>query len=269
MHCRPPCPFDSRWDLRNARKDEFSYYLIRHESGNLVYPSVNLYDDFIGSCKKFQIVEELGKVNPLIISENLENILKKRGTEPNEDRPDDAFQLGQILFEKENYSEALNYFKLAILGHDDPRAKYQIGVMLFDDLLDSEDVKQYQDPQKAAVYIMEGLLSLDRGIGAPLGNAEIVEAAAYNLFLAYVHGYGAKMSDEKALHYLKIAAESGNTKVSLKAQTAMGLFYSSLDHFDLGKAFYWHTEACQNGSIESQGGCYHNRGDTDFTSHLV
>lgn len=50
---------------------------------------------------------------------------------------------------------------------------------------------------------MEGLLSLDRRIGAPLGNAEIVDAAAYNLFLAYIHGWGVKMSDEKALQLVK------------------------------------------------------------------
>lgn len=53
--------------------------------------------------------------------------------------------------------------------------------------------------------------------------------------------------------YLQIAAENGNTKVSVKAQTAMGLYYSSSGHFDLDKAFYWHSEACQNGSFESQG----------------
>lgn len=41
----------------------------------------------------------------------------------------------------------MKYFKRAILGYDDPRAKYQIGIMLFDNLLDSEDIKQYQDPQ--------------------------------------------------------------------------------------------------------------------------
>ncbi|KAM3176991.1 hypothetical protein ACTXT7_005410 [Hymenolepis weldensis] len=124
--------------------------------------------------------------------------------------------------------------------------------MLFDNLLDGEDVKQYQDPQRAAIYIMEGLLSLDRRIGTPLGNAEIVDAAAYNLFLAYIHGWGVKMSDEKALQYLQIAAENGNTKVSVKAQTAMGLYYSSSGHFDLDRAFYWHSQACQNGSLESQ-----------------
>ncbi|VUZ40265.1 unnamed protein product [Hymenolepis diminuta] len=124
--------------------------------------------------------------------------------------------------------------------------------MLFDNLLDGEDIRQYQDPQKAAIYIMEGLLSLDRRIGTPLGNAEIVDAAAYNLFLAYIHGWGVKMSDEKALQYLQIAAENGDTKVSVKAQTAMGLYYSSSGHFDLDKAFYWHSEACQNGSLESQ-----------------
>ena len=37
------------------------------------------------------------------------------------------------------------------------------------------------------------------------------------------------------------------------AQTILGYFYSTSDYMDLDKAFHWHTEACQNGSVESQG----------------
>lgn len=51
---------------------------------------------------------------------------------------------------------------------------------------------------------MKGLLSLDRGIGAPLGNAAIVDAAAFNLFLAHIQGWGVKSSDEKALQSVKV-----------------------------------------------------------------
>ncbi|KAM7537663.1 hypothetical protein Aperf_G00000060568 [Anoplocephala perfoliata] len=138
------------------------------------------------------------------------------------------------------------------MKYDDPRAKYQIGVMLFDNLLETEEVLQYEDPQKSAVNIMQSLLSLDRGVGAPLGNAVIVDAAAFNLFLAYIQGWGVKYSDEKGLEYLKIAATYGDTKVSVMAQTAMGYYYSSREHMDIAKAFYWHSEACRNGSFESQ-----------------
>lgn len=53
--------------------------------------------------------------------------------------------------------------------------------------------------KKRAIYIMEGLLTLDTRPGAPLVNEEIVDAAAYNLFLAYLHGRGVESSDDKAL----------------------------------------------------------------------
>uniref|UniRef100_A0A5K3F0R2 LRP2-binding protein n=1 Tax=Mesocestoides corti TaxID=53468 RepID=A0A5K3F0R2_MESCO len=101
--------------------------------------------------------------------------------------------------------------------------------------------------------MMEGLLSLDRGVGSPKGNAEIVDAAAFNLYLAYLQGWGVKQSDEKALKYLLKSARFGQTRVSVLAQTTLGYFYASPDHFDLAEAFHWHSEACHNGSIESQG----------------
>jgi len=53
--------------------------------------------------------------------------------------------------------------------------------------------------------------------------------------------------------YWLLAADDGNPKANIKAQSTLGLFYSSEDNLDLKKAFYWHTEACGNGSLESQG----------------
>lgn len=50
-----------------------------------------------------------------------------------------------------------------------------------------------------------------------------------------------------------LAADDGNPRASIKAQTALGLFYSTEDNFDLKKAFFWHSEATGNGSLESQG----------------
>ena len=54
-----------------------------------------------------------------------------------------------------------------------------------------------------------------------------------------------------------LAADGGNPKASVKAQSALGLFYSAADALDLKKSFFWHTEACGNGSLESQGYIYH------------
>lgn len=48
------------------------------------------------------------------------------------------------------------HFKNAILRSDDPRAKYQIAVMLFDDLLEGEDIKQYENSQVIKEFCITG-----------------------------------------------------------------------------------------------------------------
>ena len=50
-----------------------------------------------------------------------------------------------------------------------------------------------------------------------------------------------------------LAADDGNPKASVKAQSTLGMFYSREESADLKKAFFWHSEACGNASLESQG----------------
>ena len=57
--------------------------------------------------------------------------------------------------------------------------------------------------------------------------------------------------------YWLMAADDGNPKASILAQTILGMYYSRADTQDLKKAFFWHSEACGNGSIESQGKFLH------------
>uniref|UniRef100_A0A8C9LF73 LRP2-binding protein n=1 Tax=Pavo cristatus TaxID=9049 RepID=A0A8C9LF73_PAVCR len=78
-------------------------------------------------------------------------------------------------------------------------------------------------------------------------------AAAYNLGRARYEGYGVKRSTEEAERLWLIAADHGNPKASVKAQSTLGMLYSMPDLKDLKKAFFWHSEACGNGSLESQG----------------
>ncbi|XP_042727581.1 LRP2-binding protein isoform X2 [Lagopus leucura] len=78
-------------------------------------------------------------------------------------------------------------------------------------------------------------------------------AAAYNLGRAHYEGYGVKHSTEEAERLWLIAADHGNPKASVKAQSTLGMLYSMPDLKDLKKAFFWHSEACGNGSLESQG----------------
>nr|XP_042118906.1 LRP2-binding protein isoform X3 [Peromyscus maniculatus bairdii] len=78
-------------------------------------------------------------------------------------------------------------------------------------------------------------------------------AAAYNLGRAYFEGKGVKRSDEEAERLWLFAADNGNPKASVKAQSILGLYYSMKEPKQLEKAFFWHSEACGNGNLESQG----------------
>uniref|UniRef100_A0A5K4F830 Protein Wnt n=1 Tax=Schistosoma mansoni TaxID=6183 RepID=A0A5K4F830_SCHMA len=49
------------------------------------------------------------------------------------------------------------------------------------------------------------------------------------------------------------AANNGDSKACISAQTALGYLYSGPEICDLQKAFQWHSDACGNGSVESQG----------------
>ncbi|XP_077158358.1 LRP2-binding protein isoform X2 [Paroedura picta] len=78
-------------------------------------------------------------------------------------------------------------------------------------------------------------------------------AAAYNLGRAYWEGCGTAILENEAERLWLIAADHGNPKASVKAQSALGMLYSATHPKDLKKAFFWHSEACGNGSLESQG----------------
>lgn len=53
-----------------------------------------------------------------------------------------------------------------------------------------------------------------------------------------------------------MAADDGNPKASVKAQSILGMFYSREEALNLKQAFFWHSEACGNGSLESQGSTF-------------
>jgi len=50
-----------------------------------------------------------------------------------------------------------------------------------------------------------------------------------------------------------LAADDGNPKASVHAQTMLGMLYARPDFLNLKQSFFWHSEACGNGSLESQG----------------
>ncbi|NWV99754.1 LR2BP protein, partial [Machaerirhynchus nigripectus] len=137
------------------------------------------------------------------------------------------------------YEEALKQFEK--IKDRDFRAMYQLGVMYYDGL------GTKKDPERGVEY-MNKILNSDSPEASHLKFA-----AAYNLGRAYYEGCGVKHSTEEAERLWLTAADHGNPKASVKAQSTLGMLYSMPILKDLKKAFFWHSEACDNGNLESQG----------------
>ncbi|XP_030621370.1 LRP2-binding protein [Chanos chanos] len=149
------------------------------------------------------------------------------------------FLLGQLYYEEGRYVEAETVFNG--IKDEDPRALYQLAVMCYDGLGTTAD------HVKAVEYMRRVAWWHSSDVGS------IRYTALYNIGRAYMEGYGVQASDSEAERHFLLAADGGNPHACVKAQTCLGMFYSRPDTLDLKKAFYWHTEACGNGSLESQG----------------
>ncbi|KAF6376456.1 LRP2 binding protein [Rhinolophus ferrumequinum] len=149
------------------------------------------------------------------------------------------FLRGQLYFEEGWYEEALEQFEE--IKEKDHQATYQLGVMYYDGL-------------GTAANAEKGVEYMKKIIDSPCPKARHLKfAAAYNLGRAHYEGKGAKRSYEEAERLWLFAADDGNPKASVKAQSILGLYYSTKEPKELEKAFYWHSEACGNGNLESQG----------------
>ncbi|XP_049628352.1 LRP2-binding protein [Suncus etruscus] len=148
------------------------------------------------------------------------------------------FLRGQLYFEEGWYEEALEQFEE--IKETSHQAIYQLGVMYYDGL------GTEAEPEKGVEYMRKIIDSL-----CPKAR-HLKFAAAYNLGRAYYEGCGVKRSEEEAERLWLLAADNGNPKASVKAQGILGLYYSTKEPKDLKKAFYWHSEACGNGNLESQ-----------------
>ncbi|KAJ8026252.1 LRP2-binding protein [Holothuria leucospilota] len=149
------------------------------------------------------------------------------------------FQLGQFYFESERYEEAKYQFES--IKDNDFQAQFQLGIIFYDGL------GTKADPKKGFQYMLNIANSTDKRA------SHLVPFAQYNVGRAYFEGIGVKQSDVEAEKWWLLAADDGNPKGSVKAQTALGMYYSREDSLDLKKAFFWHSEATGNGSLESQG----------------
>ncbi|KAM4815345.1 LOW QUALITY PROTEIN: LRP2-binding protein-like [Thomomys bottae] len=150
-----------------------------------------------------------------------------------------SFLRGQLYFEEGWYQEALEQFEEIV--DKDHQATYQLGVMHYDGLGTPTNA------EKGVEYMKKILDSPCPKTG------HLKFAAAYNLGRAYYEGRGVKRSEEEAERMWFFAADNGNPKASVKAQSTLGLYYSTKEPKELEKAFYWHSEACGNGNLESRG----------------
>lgn len=150
------------------------------------------------------------------------------------------FQLGLFYYEQGTFDKAIVYFERS--KDFDYQSLYMLAVMLYDGTSCKADTKQ------AVEYLRKIALS-DNKQAKHLRNA-----AQFNIGRAYYQGYGVqRQSDKEAERWWLLAADDGNPKASVKAQTTLGMFYSREDSLNLKQAFFWHSEACGNGSLESQG----------------
>nr|XP_033814716.1 LRP2-binding protein [Geotrypetes seraphini] len=178
-----------------------------------------------------------------ILMEKAEEVLKARIIEGDKEA---SFLLGQLCFEEISlylvqgwYEEALVHFYN--IKDEDLRALYQLGVIYYDGLGIEENKEK-------------GLECMLKIVCSESPKARhLKSAAAFNVGRAYFEGFGVVHSDEEAERWWLLAADNGNPNASVKAQSALGMLYSSTAHKDLKKAYFWHSEACGNGSLESQG----------------
>ncbi|KAM3831914.1 LRP2-binding protein [Vipera latastei] len=157
------------------------------------------------------------------------------------------FLKGQLYFEEKRYEDALLQFE----QNTDFQSMYQLGVMYYDGLGTPPNSDHLLFAlvhlQKKGAEYMKKILNSD----SPKAR-HLKFAAAYNLGRAYFEGRGTQFSEEEAERLWLFAADHGNPKASVKAQSTLGMLYSAHAK-DLKKAFFWHSEACGNGSLESQG----------------
>ncbi|XP_040190184.1 LRP2-binding protein isoform X2 [Rana temporaria] len=179
---------------------------------------------------------EFAGYNHSELVEIAEHYLKERIQEGDKEK---TFLLGQLYFEEGWYEDALLQFHK--VKDDDYQALYQAGVMYYDGLGIQEDQKKGMEYMKIIVN------------SNSLQAEHLKYVAAYNLGLACFEGCGIRHSDEEAERWWLLAADNGNPKASVKAQSTLGMFYSRPQSMNLKKAFFWHSEACGNGSVESQG----------------
>lgn len=141
-------------------------------------------------------------------------------------------------------------------------ALFQLAIILYDDLLDEK--KDEVVDTKLAVHHKNkenwtrGFMYMKTIADSVLTDQlkELIHSAQYNVGKAYFQGFGVKQSDYETEKYWLMSADDGSPRGCISAMVGLAFFYSRKsepEFFDLKKAYFWHNEACGNGSLESQG----------------
>jgi len=191
--------------------------------------------DLLAAEGHLELTPKLVKSEAALI-EQAEMVLKEMADRGDELAP---FRLGQLFFEERLYDSAFVEFNRT--REKDAQAKYQLAVMYYDGM----GVKQNQG---LALKLMKEV-----ACSQETKAKHLVHSACFNIGMAFLQGAGTPQSYEDAEKWLLLSADDGNPSASIRAQTTLGLFYCQNDFLDYKKAFFWHNEACGNGSLESQG----------------
>lgn len=148
---------------------------------------------------------------------------------------------------------------------------FQLGIILYDDLLDRDEDEHDSKslPRSQVDYETafrhpnrekwsQGFDYMLKIANLPVDdkNKKLIHQAQFNVGKGYFLGFGCKQSDKKAEEYWLKSADNGSEYGNVTAMTYLAFIYSRKNEpefFDLNKAYFWHNEACGNGSLESQG----------------
>nr|CAB3263502.1 LRP2-binding protein-like [Phallusia mammillata] len=149
------------------------------------------------------------------------------------------FLLGQFYYEEGLLEKAIVQFQR--ICEWDYQAMYQLATMHYDGLGTKQDVKKGFELMKKVAETQS------------THAVHLKHSAQFNIGRAYFEGYGAPQSNVDAERWWLMAADDGSPKGSILAQTMLGMLYARPDFLNLKQSFFWHSEACGNGSLESQG----------------
>lgn len=182
---------------------------------------------------------------------------------------ENLFILAQFYFDCGKIKKAYQIFDSIKFEHKP--SMYQLAVILYDELISEEDsqlrfsdTQSSEDNRTKSSYPEPGLNS-QKGFAYMLKVAQstgeehelsMIHSAQYNVGAAYFQGFAVRQSNKEAEHWWLKAANDGDPKGCVTAMCTLAFFYSQPndpENFDLNKAYFWHNEACGNGSLESQG----------------